>query len=78
MEETGQDGSVHRKLTGFDGTYVILRVGVSEFYAQDPNKYLHLKQEKNMALIPSSGMVDNEKGFADMLEIRPGLTAYRI
>ena len=76
VEEQAQDGSTHRKLTGFDGTYVILRVDVSEFYAQDPNKYLHVKQEKNMALIPSSGMVDNDKGFADMLGNKTG--SYRL
>lgn len=35
VEETAQDGSVHKKLTGFDGTYVIVRLDVSEFYSVD-------------------------------------------
>ena len=35
VEEKAQDGTVHKKLTGFDGTYVIVRLDVSEFCSKD-------------------------------------------
>ena len=55
MEEAGQDGTVHKKLTGFDGTYVITRLDVSSFFTgvtEPGTTYLHLKQE-NHALTKS-------------------------
>lgn len=68
LEETAPDGSVHRKLSGFDGTYVLTRLDVSAFF--DPNastpQYLHMKQQQNRALIPGMGMNDNNKAFTDM------------
>ncbi len=70
LEETGTDGTVHRKLSGFDGTYVILRLDVTGFFAEDAEalatQYLHMKQEQNRALIPGMGMMDGNKAFADM------------
>ena len=75
MEEAGQDGTVHKKLTGFDGTYVITRLDVSSFFTgvtEPGTTYLHLKQENNMALIPGCGMMDNNKAFADQLGNKTG------
>ena len=70
MEETGSDGTVHKKITGFDGTYVIVRLDVSSFFSDDSDdsddasqQYLHMKQEQNMALVPGMGMADNEREF---------------
>ena len=80
VEEKAQDGTVHKKLTGFDGTYVIVRLDVSEFYSEDEetqaSQYLHVKQEKNRALIPSMGMLDNNQAFADSLGNKTG--AYKL
>ena len=80
VEEKAQDGTVHKKLTGFDGTYVIVRLDVSEFYSEDEKtaatQYLHVKQEKNRALIPSMGMLDNNQAFADALGNKTG--AYKL
>lgn len=66
MEEQAQDGTTHRKLSGFDKTYVIVRIDVSDFYADDSSKYLHIRQDVNAALMPAVGMVDNNNGFVDM------------
>ena len=74
VEEEASDGTKHKKLTGFDGTYVISRLDVSKFYdatAEVP-QYLHLKVEKDLALIPGLGMVDNDKGFIDSLGSKTG------
>ena len=80
MEEKAQDGSVHKKLTGFDGTYVILRLNVEKFFSQvseaASNLYLHVKQEKNLALLPGMGMTDNNHAFADSLGSKTG--SYRL
>ena len=80
MEEKAQDGTVHRKLTGFDGTYVILRLNVEKFFSKvsevASDVYLHVKQEKNMALIPGMGMLDNNHAFADALGSKTG--SYRL
>lgn len=79
MEEQGPDGTVHRKPTGFDGTYVILRLDVSELFdkSMDLDKqYLHMKMEKNIALIPGAGMMDNDKAFADATGQKAGAYLY--
>ena len=80
VEEQAQDGSAHKKLTGFDGTYVIVRLDVSEFYSEDEetqeSQYLHVKQEKNRAIIPAMGMLDNNQAFADSLGNKTG--AYKL
>ena len=76
MEEVGQDGTVHLKPTGFDGTYVIVRLDVSDFFSSgDENTILHVKQENNRALIPGMGMMDNDHAFADQQGNKTG--AYR-
>ena len=79
-EEKAQDGSVHKKLTGFDGTYVILRLDVGNFFSETggtaSNTYLHVKQENNLALIPGMGMMDNDHAFADALGSKTG--SYRL
>ena len=79
-EEKAQDGSVHKKLSGFDGTYVILRLDVGNFFSETggtaSNTYLHVKQENNMALIPGMGMMDNDHAFADALGSKTG--SYRL
>ena len=54
MEEPNQDGQpgTHLKASGFDGSYVIVRVDVSELIAGAPEgSYLHVKQEGNKALM---------------------------
>ena len=79
-EEKAQDGSVHKKLSGFDGTYVILRLDVGNFFSETggtaSNTYLHVKQENNLALIPGMGMMDNDHAFADALGSKTG--SYRL
>ena len=85
MDEKGQDGTTHRKLTGFDGTYVIVRLDVSEFFASgSDNLYLHMEQKDNKALMPAVGMtpVQDANGndiankfkneFTDMMGNRTG------
>ena len=80
LEEKAQDGSTHKKLSGFDGTYVILRLNVENFFSEvsetASNLYLHVKQEKNLALIPGMGMMDNDHAFADALGSKTG--SYRL
>ena len=74
-EQQAEDGSMIKKLTGFDGTYVITRLDVSSFFNADGStsgKYLHMKQEKNMALIPGMGMTENNHGFADQTGNKTG------
>ncbi len=76
IEETGADGTAHQKLTGFDGTYVIVRLDVSDFFTSgNEETVLHVKQENNRALIPGMGMMDNNHAFADSLGTKTG--AYR-
>ena len=79
IDETIQnpDGttSIHKKLTGFDGTYYIIRVDVSDIidsYDQSATstKVLHVKQSGNTALMVASGM--NGTTFADALGNKTG------
>ena len=45
-------GGFHRKMSGFDGTYVIIRVDVSDIIKDAPvGSYLHVKQSHNKALM---------------------------
>ena len=54
-DEQGADGTVHKKPSGFDGTYVIVRLDVSEFLsAGSDNIYLHMEQKDNKALMPAA------------------------
>ncbi len=65
MEQTGQDGVARKKVSGFDGTYVIVRLNVAELFRDfDSNAltaenaadyYLHVKQENNKALLVATG-----------------------
>ncbi len=53
INEQGPDGSWHRKMSGFDGSYVLIRVDVSDLIKDAPaGSYLHVKQEGNKALMP--------------------------
>lgn len=64
IDEQGQDGTVHKKLSGFDGTYVIVRVDLTDYLAAHPEVqngtgYLHVLQEDNNALLVAIGATDN-------------------
>lgn len=58
LTEEAQDGTTHTKLSGFDGTYVIVRLDVSEFFSSGTdnidNLYLHMQQKDNKALMPAA------------------------
>ena len=81
VEETGTDGTVHRKLTGFDGTYIITRLNVASFFEQSggagSSLWLHMKQENNRAVIPGAGMTDDGKGFADSVGTKTGAYQFK-
>ncbi len=54
IEELGVDGTMHKKMSGFDGTYYIIRVDVSDLIKDAPEgSFLHVKQEGNKALMVS-------------------------
>ena len=58
----------HNKLSGFDGTYYIIRVDVSDVVKDKTSGYLHVKQESNSALMVMMGMqygVDTGKPATD-------------
>ena len=53
INEQGVDGTWHQKMSGFDGSYFIIRVDVSDLIKDAPaGSYLHVKQEGNKALMP--------------------------
>lgn len=54
---TDADGnvSIHKKASGFDGSYYIVRVDVSDLI-DGKTGYLHVKQESNKAMIAMAGM----------------------
>ena len=58
LNEQAQDGTTHTKLSGFDGTYVIVRLDVSEFFSSGSDNidslYLHMEQKDNKALMPAA------------------------
>ena len=57
LDEQAADGTTHTKLSGFDGTYVIVRLDVSEFFgsgADADSMYLHMEQKDNKALMPAA------------------------
>ena len=77
MDEQAADGTTHQKLSGFDGTYVIYRLDVTNFLPAGENPateelYLHMKQEQNKALMPAAGMTEGRYEFTDMLGNRTG------
>ena len=48
---TTPEGASHTKITGFDGTFVILRIDVSDIIKNAPTgSYLHVKQTDNKAM----------------------------
>lgn len=57
QQSTSADGVVttHKKLSGFDGTYYIIRVDVSNIIAGKTG-YLHVCQEENKAMMVALGM----------------------
>lgn len=54
---TDADGnvSIHKKASGFDGSYYIVRVDVSDII-DGKSGYLHVRQESNKAMIAMAGM----------------------
>ena len=64
MEEQGADGTVHRKASGFDGTYVIVRLDVQEFFSSgSDNIYLHMEQKDNKALMAAATVAKGMAGY---------------
>lgn len=58
INEQGADGTWHEKMSGFDGSYFIIRVDVTALITDAQGNYLngsylHVKQEGNKALMPS-------------------------
>ena len=58
INEQGADGTWHQKMSGFDGSYFIIRVDVTALITDAQGNYLngsylHVKQEGNKALMPS-------------------------
>lgn len=67
------DGTVstHKKLSGFDGSYYIIRVDVSDIIkGHGDGEYLHVKQESNKALMVAVGM--NGTTYSDALGNKTG------
>lgn len=64
IDEVGPDGTVHKKMSGFDQTYVIIRVDVSAFLPSNSsqNVYLHIRQDNNRALMPAATMDPDGNG----------------
>ena len=65
--------STHKKLSGFDGSYYIIRVDVSDIIAnveKPEGKYLHVKQTDNKALMVASGI--ENLTFSDALGSKTG------
>lgn len=53
--------TTHKKLSGFDGSYYIVRLDMSDIlskYDNLDNKYLHVKQENNKATMVMAGVVN--------------------
>ena len=77
IEEANPDGKggTHRKMSGFDGTYVIIRVDVSDILKDAPDgSYLHVKQSNNKALMVKIGQ-ESKNGcvtFADACGSKTG------
>ncbi len=76
ISEQGQDGTTHTKLSGFDGSYVIIRVDVSDLITDAPaNSFLHVKQEGNAALMVTLGQggSNGAKTFSDAAGNKSGV-----
>ena len=72
LDEIGQDGTIHKKLSGFDGTYVIVRLNVDDLFAGNQNGYLHVRQEDNRAMLVAIGMLDNNHAFCGTISTASG------
>ena len=77
LEEANPNGAdgTHKKMSGFDGTYYILRVDVSELIAGAPEgSYLHVKQDGNKALLVAIGQTigDGSAYFVDSTGSKAG------
>lgn len=78
VKEPSGEITTHKKMTGFDGSYYIIRVDVSEIIKkyigedglQGEGKYLHVKQTDNKALMVASGM--DRSTFSDALGNKTG------
>ena len=68
IEEADANGNgTHQKISGFDGTYVIVRVDVSDIIKEalkDTSKesYLHVKVSENKAMLTAVGMEETKEG----------------
>ncbi len=60
LQQETETGTIP-KLSGYDGTYVILRLDVTNYFANDDD-VLHVQQTENKALIPGAGMLDPAAG----------------
>ena len=72
-ERKDADGNitVHEKLSGFDGSYYIVRVDVSEIIeGATDDQFLHVRQESNKAMMVAVGMENST--FADGLGNKTG------
>lgn len=76
IEEPNTNGTgVHRKITGYDGTYIIIRVDVSELIKDAPEgSYLHVKQSNNKAIMVKIGqdVAEGMGAFSDAMGTRTG------
>lgn len=75
IEEANLNGSgTHKKMSGFDGTYLIIRVDVSDIVSGNNGRYLHVKQSNNKALMVQSGMTVSEGSllFSDAMGTQTG------
>ncbi len=62
------EGASHTKITGFDGTFVILRIDVSNIIKNAPaGSYLHVKQSDNKAMYVLYGQGEMKKRADDSL-----------
>ncbi len=62
--------NVHKKVTGFDGTYYIIRVDITNLVSGvTDTQYLHVKQEGNVSLMVLTGMGtgDDATTFSDAM-----------
>ena len=70
-EQQGSDGTMQKKPTGFDGTYVIVRLDVSQFLTAGSEAasgsgsdtlYLHMEQKDNKALMAAATVAKGTAG----------------
>lgn len=69
VESKSADGKItkYKKLSGFDGTYYIVRIDVSNLI-QGQTGYLHIKQENNKAMMVAMG--EQGLSFADGMGLK--------